>query len=279
MTVSTRDDLINALANNSDRIVIDKASLANAVAGQLFSLWRATGQPAQAAIPTTAALCTSALTGAMSFANQTAPVTSYLGWLTLTAGNSAIGVEIHDRIAHLGGLVLNVTTSQTVTGLNLTAGGLNPPAARLGAANYSDGQWFLEVYTDGGATVSNATVNVTYNDGSTGNLNVIAVGGTLRAGRLIALTPFIPTGDQGKFIRGINSVILSASTGTAANFGFTYMRQRTCVGLETAFKPLVYDWAALGLPEVPNDSCLMLAVSCSTTSTGTVRGQGKIPHV
>lgn len=279
MTVSTRDDLINALANNSDRIVIDKASLANAVAGQLFSLWRATGQPAQAAIPTTAALCTSALTGAMSFANQTAPVTSYLGWLTLTAGNSAIGVEIHDRIAHLGGLVLNVTTSQTVTGLNLTAGGLNPPAARLGAANYSDGQWFLEVYTGGGATASNATVNVTYNDGSTGNLNDIAVGGTLRAGRLIALTPFIPTGNQGKFIRGINSVILSASTGTAANFGFTYMRQRTCVGLETAFKPLVYDWAALGLPEVPNDSCLMLAVSCSTTSTGTVRGQGKIPHV
>lgn len=279
MTVSTRDDLINALANNSDRIVIDKASLANAVAGQLFSLWRATGQPAQAAIPTTAALCTMALTGAMSFANQTAPVTSYLGWLTLTAGNSAIGVEIHDRIAHLGGLVLNVTTSQTVTGLNLTAGGLNPPAARLSAANYSDGQWFLEVYTDGGATASNATVNVTYNDGSTGNLNVIAVGGTLRAGRLIALTPFIPTGDQGKFIRGINSVILSASTGTAGNFGFTYMRQRTCVGLETAFKPLVFDWAALGLPEVPNDSCLMLAVSCSTTSTGTVRGQGKIPHV
>lgn len=279
MTVSTRDDLINALANNSDRIVIDKASLANAVAGQIFSLWRATGQPAQGAIPTTAALCTKALAGAMSFVNQTAPVTSYLGWLTLTAGNSAIGVEIHDRIAHLGGLVLNVTTSQTVTGLNLTAGGLNPPAARLGAANYSDGQWFLEVYTDGGATASNATVNVTYNDGSTGNLNVIAVGGTLRAGRLIALTPFIPTGDQGKFIRGINSVILSANTGTAGNFGFTYMLQRTCVGLETAFKPLVFDWAALGLPEVPNDSCLMLAVSCSTTSTGTVRGQGKIPHV
>lgn len=278
MTITTRDALLDALANNSDRVVIDKASLANAVAGQLFSLWRATGQPAQAAIPTTAALCTSALTGAMAFANQTAPVTSYLGWMTLNAANSAVGVEVHDRIAHLGGLVLNVTTSQTVTGLNLTAGGLNPPTARLGAANYSDGQWFLEVYSDGGATASNATVNVTYNDGSTGNLNVIAVGGTLRAGRLIALTPFIPTGDQGKFIRGINSVILSASTGTAGNFGFTYTRQRTCVGLETAFKSLVADWAALGLPEVPNDSCLALVVTCSTTSTGVIRGQGKIPH-
>jgi hypothetical protein len=279
MTVSTRDDLINALANNSDRIVIDKASLANAVAGQIFSLWRATGQPAQGAIPTTAALCTKALAGAMSFVNQTTPVTSYLAWLSLTAGNSAIGLEVHDRIAHLGGLVLNVTTSQTVTGLNLTAGGLNPPSARLGDANYSDGQWFLDVYTDGGATASNATINVTYNDASTGNLTVLAVGGTLRAGRRIPLTPQIPTADQGKFIRGINSVILSASTGTAGNFGFTYTRQRTGLGLDAAFKTVPFDWAALGLPSIENDACLELVMTCSTTSTGTLRGQGKIAHV
>lgn len=279
MTVSTRDDLINALANNSDRIVIDKASLANAVAGQIFSLWRATGQPAQGAIPTTAALCTKALAGAMSFVNQTSPVESYLAWLSLTAGNSAIGLEVHDRIAHLGGLVLNVTTSQTVTGLNLTSGGLNPPAARLGDANYSDGQWFLDVYTDGGATASNATINVTYNDASTGNLTVLAVGGTLRAGRRIPLTPQIPTADQGKFIRGINSVILSASTGTAGNFGFTYTRQRTGVGLDVAFKTVPFDWATLGLPSIENDACLELVMTCSTTSTGTLRGQGKIAHV
>jgi len=279
MTVSTRDDLINALANNSDRIVIDKASLANAVAGQIFSLWRATGQPAQGAIPTTAALCTKALAGAMGFVNQTDPVKSYLGWMSLTAGNSAIGLEVHDRIAHLGGLVLNVTTSQTVTGLNLTSGGLNPPAARLGDANYSDGQWFLDVYTDGGATASNATINVTYNDGSTGNLTVLAVGGTLRAGRRIPLTPLIPTADQGKFIRGINSVQLSASTGTAGNFGFTYTRQRTGLGLDTAFKTVPFDWAALGLPSIENDACLELVMTCSTTSTGTLRGQGKIAHV
>lgn len=279
MAIETRDQLINALANNSSRIVIDKASLANAVAGQIFSLWRATGQPAQGAIPgTTPALCTSALTGAMGFTNQVAPATSYLGWLSLVASNSALGLEVHDRIAHVGGLVLNVTTAQTITGLNLTAGGLNPPAARLGAANFSDGQWFLEVYTDGGATASNATVNVTYNDGTSGNLNVIAVGGTLRIGRMIPLTPFIPVGDQGKFIRGINSVTLNASTTVAGNFGFTYTRQRTGFGLEQANKQQELEWARLGLPEVPNDSCLMLAMTCSTTSTGTLRGQGKIPH-
>lgn len=278
MTITTRDQLINALANGPDRIVIDKASIANAVAGQMFSLWRATGQPAQAAIPTTAAVPNSATTGAISFTNQTAPVTSYLGWLSVITGNSALGLEVHDRIAHLGGLVLNVTTSQTVTGLDLSSGALNPASARLGASNYSDGQWFLEVYSDGGATASNATINVTYDDGSTGNLSVVAVGGTLRAGRLIALTPLIPSAQQGKFIRGINSVTLSASTGTAGNFGFTYARQRTSVGVNIANKQEQFDWAQLGLPEVPNDSCLMFTMTCSTTSTGVLRGQGKIVH-
>lgn len=279
MTITTASQLIAGLANGPSRLVIDKASLANAVAGQLFSLWRATGQPAQGAIPgTTPAVPTSATTGAFRFTNQTAPATSYLGWLSLAASNNAVGIEVHDWIAQVGGLVLNSTAAQTITGLNLSSGGLNPAADRLGASNYSDGQWFLQVYTDGGATASNATINVTYHDASSGNLNVVAVGGTLRAGRLIPLTPLIPTGDQGKFIQQINSVTLSASTGTAGNFGFSYKRQRTGVGLATANKQETFDWADLGFPEIPNDACLELVMTCSTTSTGTLRGQGKIAH-
>lgn len=279
MAIATRDQLINALANNNSRLVIDKASIANAVAGQIFSLWRATGQPAQAATPTTTpALPTKATTGAMDFTNQTSPAESYLAWLVLAAANSASSVEVHDRLANHGGLVLNVTTAQNITGLDLSASGLNVPAARLGASNYSDVRWALEVYSDGGATASNATVNVTYSDASTGNLNVIAVGGTLRAGRYIPLTDFIPTAQQGRFIRGINSVTLSASTGTAGSFGFTAARQRTAIGINTANKSEERDWAQLGLPIIPNDSCLFMTMTCGTTSTGALRGQGKIVH-
>lgn len=278
MTLTTVHEIANALGNNSSRVVIDKASIANAVAGQVMSLWRATGQPAQAAIPTTAAVPTSATLGAMGFTNQTAPATSYIGWLFLNSSNNTQSPEVHDRLAHLGGLVLNITTSQTITGLDLSSGALNVPAARLGATNYSDVQWWLEVYTDGGATASNATVNVTYDDASTGNLNVIAVGGTLRAGRMIALTPFIPTAQQGKFIRGINSVILSASTTVAGNFGFTATRPRTVAPTLLANKTEVFDWAALGFPEVANDACLQILMVVSTTSTGTLRGGGKVAH-
>lgn len=276
MAITTIDTLIAALANNASRIVIDKATIANQTAGGFASLWRATGQPGQGAIPTTAAIPTSATLGAMGFANQTDPVKSYLAWLSLNSPNAGNNVEIHDRVAHMGGLVLNVTTSQTVTGLDLAT--LSLPAARRGDSNYSDIQWWLEVYTDGGATASNATINVTYNDDSTGNLTAVAVGGTLRAGRMIPLTPLIPTAQQGKFIKGINSVILSASTTVAGNFGFTATRPRTSVSLNVANKTEVFDWAQLGLPEIPNDACLQIVMVCITTSTGTLRGGGKIAH-
>lgn len=278
MSIATLDGLLNALGNNSSRVVIDKSSIANLVAGQNFSLWRATGQPAQAAIPTTAAIPTSATLGAMGFTNQTSPATSYLGVLSLLCANNAMSFEVHDRVAHNGGLVLNVTTSQATTGLDLSSGSLNLVAARRGDSNYSDIQWWLEMYTDGGATASNATVNVTYDDATTGNLNVIAVGGTLRAGRMIALTPFIPTGSQGKFIRGINSVILSASTTVAGNFGFTATRRRADMSLPLASKTEVFTWEQLGFSEVANDACLMLLGTTSTTSSGTIRGGGKIVH-
>ncbi len=212
----------------------------------------------------------------MNFTNQTAPVQNQLLWAYMASGNSAMTLEIWDRVAHMGGLVLNSTSAQNITGLDLSASGLNLPADRRGDANYSDIQWFLETYTDGGATASNATINVTYDDATTGNLNVQAVGGTLRASRLLPLTPLIPTAQQGKFIRGINSVTLSASTGTAGNFGFTAARPRAAMPLLIANKTEVFDWAQLGIPVIPNDACLMLALLTSTTSTGTLRGGGKI---
>jgi hypothetical protein len=275
MTITNLDGVFNALANNSSLIVIDKATITNQTANTLCSLWRATGQPAQGSIPTTAAIPTSATTGAISFTNQTSPATSYLAWMMLYLGNSGGGVEVHDRVAHMGGLVLNVTTAQTITGLDLSTLGLG--ADRRGASDYSDVQWFLETYTDGGATASNATINVTYDDGSTGNLNVIAVGGTLRAGRMLPLTPLIPSAQQGRKIRGINSVTLSASTGTAGNFGFTCTRMRTGKGMGLAGSPTTITWQD-GAPEIPNDSCLMFVVACATTSSGTLRGEGKIAH-
>lgn len=275
MAITTLDGLVDALGNNSSQFVVDKASIANAAAGQMFSLWRATGQPAQAANPLGPIVTTSATLGAIQFPNQTAPATSYLSWLALMSGNSAMSVEIYDRIAHMGSLVFNSTAVQTVN-LPIDLQTLAPSAERLGASNYSDVQWFLEVYSDGGATGANAVPNVTFDDGSSANLATIGVGGTIRAGRLIPLTPSIF--QTGRYIRSVNSVTLSASTGTAGAFGFTCMRRLAALPLSLANKIEVADWAALGLPKVPNDACLQIVMLTSTTSTGTLRGGGKIAH-
>jgi hypothetical protein len=273
VTLATEDDFFDALANNSSRIVVDKASLANAAAGQFFSMWTAGGVPGAGATPTTAKICTRALTGALGFAPQTPPATSYIGWLRAASGNATQSWEIHDRVADIGGLNGTLTTAQTVN-LDVGPAGLNVPAERRGDTNYSDMNFWLEVYTALGSTGVNATVNVTYDDGTTGNLAAIALGATPRAGRLYPLIPAV----AGSFIRAVNSVTLSATTGAAGNFGVTVTRPRTGVDTFVANKYEPYDWRMLGVPQVPNDSCLQFIALCSTTATGTLRAQGKIAH-
>lgn len=279
MTITTRDQLIDAMANNSSRIVIDKASISNAAAAQFHSLWRATGQPGQGAIPTTTpAVLDNTTVGAISFTQQTAPSTSYLGILEGLCANASTTLELHDRLVAMGGLSGTVTTAQTV-GIDLsTLLSTSNISVRRGASDYSDVQWWLEWYTDTGGTAVTATVNVTYNDGTSGNLSAISLAATRRASFFQPLNGFIPAADSGKFIRAVNSVTLSATTGSAGNFGVTCTRFRAALYKPIANARFTADWASLGLPEIPNSACLMIAQLASTTTTGAVRATGKIIH-
>lgn len=275
MAIETYDQLVNTLANNASRVVLDKGSLANQVAGRYCSLWRATGQPAQGAIPTTAAACDNTLLGAVQFTQQTAPATSYIGILNAVGSSNAFTLEVHDRLAHRGGLVLNVTTAQAVD-LDLDLLGIS--ADRIGDPNFGDVQCWLEVYGDGGATASNATINVTFDDDTSANLNTQAVGGTIRIGNCFSVDALRTTAQQGKNIKRVNTVTLSASTGTAGNFGFTFTRPRMYLPMSLANLVNKADWPQTGLSEVPNGSCLTFMIIPSTTSSGTLRGGGKIIH-
>ena len=277
MTISTRDQLIDALGNNSSRFVLDKASIASQAAGTFVSLWRATGQPGQGAIPAAAAVCDNTLTGALRFAQQIAPATSYGAWANAICSISAMTLEIHDRLMHMGGLSGTLTTAQTVNldlNANLASGNLDK---RKGDANFSNVQWWLEWYTATGSTAVTATVAVTYNDGTTGTLSA-SLAATRPASFMLPLNGLIPSAAAGKYIRDVDSVQLSATTGTAGSFGVTATRPRFIMPLPLANKMEVFDWAALGLPEIANSSCLFPLVITSTTSSGTVRGGGKISH-
>ena len=272
------DNLVKALGNNSSRIVLDKASIASQTANSYCSLWRATGQPGQGAIPTVVATCNNTTVGTIGFKQQTSPITSYGAYLEIATGNAAMTMELHDRLASMGGLNGTLTTAQSVNldlSTLLSTDNIN---VRKGDANYSDVQWWLEWYTATGATAVTATIAVTYNDGTTGNLVAISLAGNRPAAHMIPLNSLIPSAQSGKYIRGIISVTLSATSGTAGNFGVTATRHRMTLSAPIANHKFIADWAQLGLPEIYNSSAIFPIVLTSTTSTGTVRGGGKIAH-
>jgi len=276
MAITTVDGVVSALGGSFTQFIIDKASVANQTAGRMVSLWRASaGIPAQAAIPTAAVQLSNGAVGSIAFTSQVLPAKAYLGFADYSnsvAGNSLV---FCDRIANMGGLDFNITTAQT-TNLPINLGTLGVVSERIGAANYSDIQWYLEVYTDGGATASNATIGVIYDDNLSGNLNVVAVGGTLRAGQCIALNPFKVI--NGRYIKAVTSVQLSAATGTVGNFGITAVRELASCSNDVASKRENFDWAKLGLPTIPSGACVFPMVYPVSTSSGIVKSIGKIVY-
>ena len=118
---------------------------------------------------------------------------------------------------------------------------------------------------------------VTLNDGTTTTVPV-ALAATRPAGLLISLNVLVPSTSAGKYIRSVDTCTLSATTGTAGSFGITATRVRMTVGVPLANYKITANWADLGLPEIKNSACLFPIVLTSTSSTGTVRGGGKIVH-
>ncbi len=265
MPITTRDQLIAALGQ-SRHVLFDKASIANAVAGRFYSLWRATGFPGVGPQPTTQQICNAATVGALPFVPFQAPNVNYLAWVDVATSLATSTLEIHDRICHQGGLsgVIFTPTVQT-TNLPLTLAGV--PAERIGLTDFSQLQWWLEWYIDTGATGVNATVAVVCEDDSIQNV-VVPLVATSRASGLYQILP--PPGRRG--IKAVNSVTLSASTATAGAFGVTCTRYRAGLFTVVANKAEIFDWASLALPDLHIDACLQLIQLCTTTTTGISKG-------
>ena len=275
MTITTRDSLISALGNNNSRLVIDKATIASQTANTCVSMWRATGIPGQGAIPAATTVNTNADTGALPFNQQTAPSISYAAYAEFVSSISAMTVEIHDRIASMGGLNGTLTTAQT-TSIDLsTLLSTSNVQNRIGLSDYSEVQWWVEWYTATGSTATTLTVNVTMNDGSTSSTS-LTLAATRPASLMIPIP--VPTDRQGKYIRAVSSVTLTASTGTAGSFGITATRPRIAMGCPLANMKFTADWAQLGLQQIDNNACLFPIVRTSATSTGTLRGVVKLAH-
>lgn len=276
MAINSRDELVEALGANSQPFFADKASIGTTVAGQRFSYWLAMGFPNDGNIPTTAEVCDDTFAGCIGpIIDAPSGSNNHLLQATIICNQTGATAEVHDRLAHMGGLSMTSAVAQTVD-LDLNALSIN--ADRLGASDYSDIEWWLEIFVNGGATSADATVNVTFNDGTSNDLSVFSLGATPRKGRLYPLHTMREAADAHKFIRDVNTVTLSGSTGTAGNMGFTCTRRRAIIAATNANTGIVYDWAQLGAPKIENDACLQLIVTAVITGGPTVRVAGRIGY-
>jgi hypothetical protein len=261
MTIATQGDLINARTNKNQGISFQRASMANQTAGTLCSLWRSTGPvPSQAAIPTAAALCTKATSGALrNFQNPIGGDKTYLDVIDVNC-TLAGKVALYDRLFHIGGLNGTLTTAQAVNSQTV----LTFPVRNSVA---DECEWWLEWYADTGGTAVTATCAVTYTDTTTANL-AVAVPATCRAARLLPIVP-----GAGKVIASVQTVTLSATTAAAGNFGVTCADRLAGCGATVVAANIPQPAREAVLHEVPNDACLMQIVECSSTASGDVRGE------
>ena len=261
MAILTQDQFIAAAPYS---LPFNIAALAGThTAGAWYSTWTAAGiLPATHAAPSTAAVPGASLSGFVPWPAATNPVKTYLGRVACNA--AAVGTfALYDRLSHMGGLVANVTTSQTVNTAAITRGGVTADTSGAGV------EAFLEVYTAPGATAG-GTVTVGWTDQSgTARSSVTATLTSQIAGRIIPI-PLV-TGATG--VKSVQTATLGTSTGTAGNFGVTLAR-KLCTG--TVFQVgggFVFDMSTLGLPAVDDDMCLWWVYAPNGTAGMNITGE------
>ena len=236
-----------------------KLSMTAKAAGTFQSLWTDGGLPTAGVAPatTTVSIPTSATVGALTYVNPTGGALTYISKWSNTQQN--VGVLIlYDRLAHSALLNGTLATAQTVGGTAIT--------------RYTTGddiELFLECYTATGATQVNVTCSYTNQSGTAGRTSVSTPFlASPVAGQMLPIP--LQSGDTG--VRSVESVTLSASTGTAGSFGVTLMKRLGESPVATASCGIVLDPFALGLPQIQDNACLSFMMLCSITSTGFVTG-------
>lgn len=255
MAIATMDQLVAALAQ-SQNIDTLEGSMTTKGAGFYQSLWQATGRPGSGATPATGAgaVPTSATAGAIPFTNPTGSNTMYLAGLELSCTIPGVAI-FYDRLVHTSGLSGTVATAQTVASTALT--------------RYTTGvgvNLWLEFYSATGGTQVNCTISYTNQAGTSGQTTTFAFPVTTVAGQMFPVP--LASGDSG--VRAVASVTLSATTGTAGNFGITLAARLAQIPIISANYGVDRDYATLGMPQVVASACLTYAVLCTTTTSGTI---------
>jgi hypothetical protein len=218
------------------------------IAGRGCSLWTYDGMPAGGAVPTSAAIPDRSTTGALPF---TAPGGSRdLHSIGASVTPLTAGVYLlYDRLFHIGGLAGNSTADQTIQGSPAS------PALTRNTGGAGNMAWY-EIYTAIGTSTTTLTMTYTDQDGNTGQTSTINIGAT--GFREVTRAQRIPlaAGDTG--MRAVEKVRLTASTGTAGDFGITIAQPLAWIPVGSAGTMGWRDYTT-GLPGIPvpdPDACL-----------------------
>lgn len=256
-------DLVNRMTGGSSGTpqnvffhkAITVASVADSWTANIgwYSFFRYDGFPGGAATPTTVAALTSATAGAIPFTNPGGGRQKWLVQATVAANapTSLATILLYDRLVHIGGLDATVTTPQTVGGT---------------ITRYTTGDGnriFVEIFVAPGTTTGR-TISAEYTN-QAGDTNRVTVGvpfggAASTAGNDANLFIELPlqAGDTG--VRSVQTVTVSATTGTAGNFGVVITHPLAHL---PAYQGQGFgrDFTAgpTGMPEIMSDACLALA--------------------
>lgn len=233
-------------------------------AGLLYSTWKYDGFPGPGATPTTVVAPTNSSAGAIPFTDPGGGREKWLMSASLaTVSSSVAHLFLYDRLLTIGSLDGTVTTAQTVGGSLTRHTG--------GAGN----QIWIEIYSAVGTTARTITASYTNQAGTSGRTTQATIfgGSTGTVGnddRAMIQLP-LQAGDTG--VQAVASVTISATTGTAGNFGVT-------VASPIAFLAFDENGGAVrnfatgmpGLPEVEAGACLATALFAITTTEVPVFG-------
>ena len=220
------------------------------IVGRGCSLWTYDGMPAGGAVPTAGAIPTRSTTGALPF---TAPgMDLHLIGTSITPLTAGVYL-LYDRLFHIGGLSGASTADQTVQGSTPS-----PALQRVGLGGGAGIIAWYEIYTAIGTTTTTLTMTYTDQDGNTGQTATINIGAT--GFREVTRAQRIPlaAGDTG--LRAIEKVKLTATTGTAGDFGITIAQPLAWIPVGVAGTAGWRDYTT-GLPGIPvinPDACLAL---------------------
>lgn len=227
--------------------------------------WLLGGNPGPGVAPGAVAAPTSATAGAMRVLN---PSGGRQRWLRsgFASSWSSCRVIIYDRLLHIGGLSGTLTSAQTV------GGSLTRYTGQESIGNII----IAEVYTSIGATQVNLTANYLDKDGNSLTTPAFPFGGATYA-RNASHAIVLPynTADGGNSVTGVVDVTLSATTGTAGNWGITIARplmEFDIGSVDTGGFGHGVRWMALEDVELKADACLGVLFQQAGATLNYVRG-------